>query len=298
MPAQQSVSKSSPALLKADERNAVVGITVLFMVLYGLGWWTEGPVATVPALAVALGLLVALVLAAMRRLRTALAEQLQQSQSLLFLHKHLSNDQPLPAFDSAALFPDAAATLVGLIRTRKPRLVVELGSGTSTLIAALCLRDLGCGRLISLEHDPRYSESTRDQLRLHGLEAFADVVDAPLVPQTVNGRSHSWYDPGALNGIDVPVDLLIVDGPPRKVQPLARYPALPLLIARLSADALVFVDDTNRSDKREMVRRWQTEFPGFRVTRSAVGEGSTVFERRPANDVGTAPGQPDDCRGN
>jgi predicted O-methyltransferase YrrM len=298
MPAQQSVSKSSPALLKADERNAVVGITVLFMVLYGLGWWTEGPVATVPALAVALGLLAALVLAAMRRLRTALAEQLQQSQSLLFLHKHLSNDQPLPAFDSAALFPDAAATLVGLIRTRKPRLVVELGSGTSTLIAALCLRDLGCGRLISLKHDPRYSESTRDQLRLHGLEAFVDVVDAPLVPQTVNGRSHSWYDPGALNGIDVPVDMLIVDGPPRKVQPLSRYPALPLLIARLSADALVFVDDTNRSDEREMVRRWQTEFPGFRVTRSAVGEGSTVFERRPANDVGTAPGQPDDCRGN
>jgi len=298
MLAQQSVSKSSPALLKADERNAVVGITVLFMVLYGLGWWTEGPVATVPALAVALGLLVALVLAAMRRLRTALAEQLQQSQSLLFLHKHLSNDQPLPAFDSGALFPDAAATLVGLIRTRKPRLVVELGSGTSTLIAALCLRDLGCGRLISLEHDPRYSESTRDQLRLHGLEAFVDVVDAPLVPQTVNGRSHSWYDPGALNGIDVPVDLLIVDGPPRKVQPLARYPALPLLIARLSDDALVFVDDTSRSDEREMVRRWQTEFPGFSVTRSAVGEGSTVFERRPANDVGTAPGQPDDCRGN
>jgi len=175
---------------------------------------------------------------------------------------------------------------------------VELGSGTSTLIAALCLRDLGCGRLISLEHDPRYSESTRDQLRLHGLEAFADVVDAPLVPQTVNGRSHRWYDPGALNGIDAPVDLLIVDGPPRKVQPLARYPALPLLVAKLSADALVFVDDTNRSDEREMVRRWRTEFPGFSVTRSAVGEGSAVFEHRRAGVVATAPGQPDGCRGN
>ena len=278
-----SDGKSLPALLKADERNAIIGVVLLFMVLYGIGWWTEGPVATVPALALALGLLAALLLLGMRRLRITLAEQLQQTQSLLYLHKHLNNDQPLPLFDSATLFPDAAATLVGLIRTRKPRLVVELGSGASTLIAAYCLQDLGEGRLVSLEHDPVYGERTRDGLRLHGLASAAQVVDAPLAPVTVNGRVHRWYDTRALDLIDAEVDLLIVDGPPRGVQELARYPALPLLIDKLADDAIVLVDDANRSDEREMLQRWQAEFTGFRALHSSVGDGTCVFERQPAS---------------
>jgi predicted O-methyltransferase YrrM len=266
-------------VLKADERNAVIGVAVLFLVLYGIGWWSVGPVATVPALAVTLGLLAALVLAGVRRLRTGLDEHLQQTQSLLFLQKHVNNDQPLPAFGSATLFPDAAATLVGLIRTRKPRLVVELGSGVSTLIAAYCLRDLGNGKLISLEHDPVYSAITRDNLRRHGLERVAEVVDAPLTDVPVNNETRCWYDAGALDVIDSKVDLLLVDGPPRKVRKLARYPALPLLIDKLATNAVVLVDDANRSDERETVRRWQTEFPGFKVTHSPIGEGTVLLER-------------------
>jgi predicted O-methyltransferase YrrM len=266
-------------VLKADERNAVIGVAVLFMLAYGVGWWSVGPVATVPALTVAVALLVALMLAGNRRLRAGLDAHLQQTQSLLFLQKHLNNDQPLPAFGSATLLPDAAATLVGLIRARKPRLVLELGSGVSTLIAAYCLRDQGGGRVVSLEHDPAYSSITRDNLRRHGLQQVAAVVDAPITPVTVNGEVRRWYDTRVLDGIDAGVDLLIVDGPPRKVQRLARYPALPLLINKLAADAVVLVDDANRSDEREMVRRWEAEFPGFTVTRIPVGEGTALFER-------------------
>jgi predicted O-methyltransferase YrrM len=275
----RSLPKSPRSVLKADERNAVIAAAIFFMILYGLGWWGIGPVATVPALAVALGLLAALQLAGLRRLRAAVNQHLQQTQSLLFLQKQLNNEQPLPAFDSATLFPDAAATLAGLIRTRKPQLVLELGSGLSTLIAAYCLRDMGNGRLISLEHDALYSAISRDNLHRHGLQCIAEVVDAPLADVPVNQELRRWYDTRILNVIAGEVDLLIVDGPPHNVQPLARYPALPLLIDRLAADAVILVDDANRADEQEMVRRWQTEFPGFRLTYFPIGEGTILLER-------------------
>jgi predicted O-methyltransferase YrrM len=267
------------ALLKTGERRAVIAVALLFGLAYGLGWWVAGPVATVPALGVAVGLLAALVLAATRRLRAALDEHLQQTQALLYLQQRLDTDLPLPAFERSALFPDAAATLTGLIRARRPRLILELGSGASTLIAAYCLRDQEHGRLISLEHDPHYSAITRENLHRHRLEHLARVIDAPLVKVNVGGDRHRWYDLHSLAAVDAAVDLLIVDGPPRRTQHLARYPALPLLIDRLADDAVVFVDDANRGDEREMLRRWQTELPGFRATWIAGGEGSVILER-------------------
>lgn len=270
---------SAGSLLKTGERRAVAGVAVLFTLLYGTGWWAVGPVATVPALGILLALLAALVLAGTRRLRGALDEHLQQTQSLLYLQRHLDTDLPLPAFDRGALFPDAAATLVGLIQTRRPRLILELGSGASTLIAAHCLRRQGQGRLISLEHDPDFGAITRDNLARHRLQDLARVVDAPLESVAVGGGTSRWYDRRSLASVDAPVDLLLVDGPPRRIQPLARYPALPLLIDRLAADAVILVDDANRADEREMVARWCREFPGFRVTHIATGEGTVLMQR-------------------
>ena len=105
------------------------------------------------------------------------------------------------------------------------------------------------------------------------------MLDAAIAEVAVNNETRRWYDVSVLDGIEGTVDLLIVDGPPHKLQRLARYPALPLLIDRLAADAVVLVDDANRRDEREMVRRWQSEFPGFKVTGSRIGEGTVLFER-------------------
>ncbi len=267
--------------LKTGERRAVATIAGLFLLLYAAGWWWLGALATVPALAFALGWLTALLLAGARRQRRALDEQLQQIQSLLFLQQTLRPAHPLPLFDRAALFPDAAAVLVGLLRERRPRRVVELGSGVSTLIVAYVLREIGGGQVLSLEHDPHYARLTRDLLCRHAVADFAQVIDAPLVDVTLGRHRHRWYDPRALAAIDAPVDLLLVDGPPRRTQPLARYPALPLLVDRLSAQALIVVDDSRRSDEREMLRRWQTEFEGWELSHIPCSEGLSLMQRCP-----------------
>jgi hypothetical protein len=71
-----------------------------------------------------------------------------------------------------------------------------------------------------------------------------------------------WYSLATLP--DLEIDLLVVDGPPGALRPLARYPAGPRLLPRLASGALVFVDDAIRVDETEMVRRWMSEFPGLR----------------------------------
>ena len=101
-------------------------------------------------------------------------------------------------------------------------------------------------------------------LRDRGLEKFATVVDAPLKDYRIGGTEYRWYD--IPDGeIDEPIDVLLVDGPPGTTGPMARYPAVPVLLDRLSTLATVLVDDANRDDEVEMTSLWQSQFNLFRV---------------------------------
>lgn len=97
-----------------------------------------------------------------------------------------------------------------LIREHKPRTVVELGSGLSTLCIAHYVSDYG-GTLISLEEHAGYAANVRQLLTARQLEAT--VLYAP-----VRGfQGYHFYDLEYCY-IDVflkerPIDLLIVDGP-------------------------------------------------------------------------------------
>ncbi len=263
---------------KRDEIRSLVGLGIGMPMLMGLGWWLWGPVVLVPAIAGGLVLLLAVQLGSARRLRMDLAESLQQTQALLFISSHLKTDQPIPPLGGAALLPDSAATLIGLINERRPQLIVELGSGVSTVIAAAALRQLGTGRIISLDHDEHYASLTRSHLRHHRLTDWAEVRHAPIEVTHIDGQAWNWYSKSAL-GHEGAIDLLIVDGPPRKVQSLARYPAVRVLFDRLAPNCVIVVDDTNRGDEREIVRRWKSDLTGFDVVEIPHGEGTTVFRR-------------------
>lgn len=265
--------------LKPDERNILTGALAAFAALYGLGWWAIGAVATIPALGAVFAIVVYVQLAAARRTRNKMDDQMAQIQALMFLQARLDTPLPLPPLGGAALAPDCAALLVGLIQRDRPALILELGSGISTLIAAHCLRMLGNGRIVSVEHDPYYAEITRAHLRQHGLEQYAEVRDASLEPVEIEGRTWQWYAIAQL-ATGAPIDLLIVDGPPRKVQRLARYPAIPVLSDRLSPQSLILVDDADRADEREILRLWKRYLPAHEEIRLPTIKGTVVFERR------------------
>lgn len=183
-----------------------------------------------------------------------------QVEGLMAIYAVAGERAMLPRSRGWAASPDFLQVLIGVFRDRAPSVILECGSGLSTLVAASLCRTRGKGTVYSLDHDPVYAERTRKLIRTHGLEQWANVVDAPLT-STAAGEWHgAWYDTSGLPP-DLSVDLLVVDGPPSSVAHLARYPAVPALQSRLAGGARILLDDAARSDEQQILALWLKEFP-------------------------------------
>jgi predicted O-methyltransferase YrrM len=213
------------------------------------------------------------------RLRAIPLQHLRQTQGLLALHSLLPASRSLPPLGDWAVSADAAASLVELVLEHEPDKVVELGSGTSTVLLAYALRQLGRGTLVALEHDSDFAQRTQQDLESRGLQQVARVALAPLVPTRLGADVFSWYD---LAEAELPngIDMLFVDGPPAGTGPLARYPAVPLLWTHLSPDAVVVLDDAGRSDEERIVSRWLHEQHELNLTHLAHERGTAILRRR------------------
>jgi len=200
--------------------------------------------------------------------------QLEAYLSLcLFLRPRL----PLPPTRGWAASPDFLLELATSILTRKPKIIIELGSGLSTLIMAYCLEQNCKGSVLSLEHDEKYADQTRRMLTQHGLTPFATIVEAPLKELSCNNLECIWY--AMPDNLPLGAEMLVIDGPPplADMNPLTRYPALPMLQKHLAADALVFLDDASRPAEQACLSRWRQEI-GFKEFNFLPHEkGTAIF---------------------
>ncbi|MGC1754426.1 class I SAM-dependent methyltransferase [Trebonia sp.] len=195
--------------------------------------------------------------------RKELKQTFGQMEALQNLNAILPTSDVLPATRGWAASPDLLLALVDLVITERPSLIVECGSGASTLWLALALRRFGIdGRIIALDHDPVFSGKTRDFLARHDVLDLAEVRDAPLESFSLDGETYSWYARTAWEDL-AGIDLLFVDGPPAATGHQARYPALPLLNKSLSPIATIVLDDLIVPDMREVLPRWLDADPGF-----------------------------------
>jgi len=271
--------------LKKRDITKAIAAFLLFLALSLLGWQILGECAFFVSLAILAAMVWLLVMENVRS-GQALARDLsrqqmshyRQTESLFSLFSYLRPAHPLPPMRGWIISPDAANALMALIDERKPDVIVEAGSGVSTLLCAYALRATGKGRIVSLEHEAEYAARSQEALKQHELQAFASVHYAPLTPVTIGSERLLWYDTGALETVKS-IDLLIVDGPPTKGAALARYPALPLLVERLSPAALIFIDDGDRPAEKAVVERWLREFDGFARERLDTEKGAIVLRR-------------------
>ena len=190
-------------------------------------------------------------------------EPVRQIEALQGLHDELKPVGPMPGTGGWAMNPTALRLLLRRLADVDAKTVVECGSGTSSVWIGYALRAMGGGRrLVSLEHDEDFAEVTRESLAAHGLLDVVEVRVAPLVEHEVGATTYSWYSTHSFADLEG-VDALLVDGPPSKLGPGARYPALPLFSDKLSAGALVFLDDVTRPDELAVEGRWLEEFPAL-----------------------------------
>lgn len=169
---------------------------------------------------------------------------------------------PMPELGGWAMTSGTLVWIVDQIATGRISTILECGSGSSTVWFALALEQRGTpGHITSLESNADYADETRARLAELGLSHRADVLTAPLANLKIKGREpQPWFDFSVLGDDITDVDLLFVDGPiggPVKGISLeARYPALPVLADRLTDNALVILDDTDRQDERNIVEQW------------------------------------------
>lgn len=163
-----------------------------------------------------------------------------------------------PPFGNWRIEADFGRLIVDELQNR-PQTVVECGSGLTSLLVASLLRANGTGKLYSLEHDRDFAALTQEAIDRAGLTEWVCVIHAPLALQEIGPVTVSWYEPSSLVHLPATIELLLIDGPPAALGPLARWPAVPLLHDRLASGAVVLCDDGRDRYMAQTVRRWQRD---------------------------------------
>jgi len=213
-------------------------------------------------------------------IRTEVKQTFRQLEALQNLNAVLPATDVLPATRGWAASPDLLLVLVDLVISERPSLILECGSGASTLWLALAMRRFQIdGRIIALDHDPVFGGKTRDLLARHDVGDLAEVRDAPLESFSLDGETYSWYARQAWENL-TGIDLLFVDGPPATTGHQARYPALPLLSGSLSPVATVVLDDLVVPDMQKVLRLWLDAYPEFDSEILPLEKQAAVLRRR------------------
>jgi predicted O-methyltransferase YrrM len=255
---------------------AFVGSIAALAALAALEWGMSWPVF-LPGVAV---LLLALALVCFRLLQFVYQyardriHDTNQVEALLWLYSRFTPTVNLPAMREVAGSPDFLKVLIEYYDKTRPAIIVEAGSGVSSIILSeLLMKEGSSARHYALDHLEQYAALTREKV----LNPHSEVLLAPLKDFQIDGKSWKWYDTSALDGVSQ-IDFLVIDGPTEDIQPLARYPALPLLKDKLSPNAIIILDDTNRAGEQAIIKRWKEEF-GLQAKFLFTEKGACVMGR-------------------
>ena len=204
-------------------------------------------------------------------IKRELSHQYHQIESLEQLLPLLKLTSPLPPSRGWAASPDFLLTLANIVKREKPKLMVELGSGVSTLVAAKS----GAKKIISLDHSLEFGGATRTMLKEHRVSG----VEIRISELTEYPSGHQWYSPEALKGIKN-IDILVIDGPPSSINKDARYPALQNFLPLLSKKAIIILDDASREDEARLAKDFADALPGHVLTVLHHEKGTAIISPR------------------
>lgn len=219
-----------------------------------------------------------------------------QLESFFWLQRSLDLQGNLPPLRGWPVSPDFLLRLHRWITKHKPKVVVETGSGASTLVIADALRQNNQGKLFSFEHHEKYGNQSWQTLVDENLTGWVDLRVGELADwhsdhlNPVDAEKKSRWYPLDFDGIQQ-IELLVVDGPPGGTCKYARYPAVPALYNRMAAGAEVWMDDANRQDEIDVCKRW-AELYSFDLEFIPLEKGFACLKRAkqevPANTLPVA----------
>ncbi|MEY4101230.1 MAG: hypothetical protein RLZZ567_473 [Actinomycetota bacterium] len=200
--------------------------------------------------------------------RNSSIQDYRQLEAYVQLHSLVKFSAPLPATRGWVGSPDLLLTLAQIVKANKPKLTVELGSGVSTVVMAKA----GARKIISFDGSSEFAEITRNLLKEHGAKGV-EVRFSKLSPYK---KSSGWYDPNSFKEIKG-IDLLVIDGPQGGDDEEARYPALEVLISKLSNKSVVVLDDVKRPGERKLAEDFLKALPKHRLEILDHEKGTAVI---------------------
>lgn len=163
-------------------------------------------------------------------------------------------------FSSSTLSPASLSIVCNDLFTNNRRMVLELGSGTSTVILAKFIQKYNLKTVIvSLEENRPWHEKIQQILSEEKLLDFVKLIYAPY------SENDGWYSddfiPEFLKN-NYSFDTFIIDGPQawQKGREMSRKNALYKLFNFLTADFSVFLDDINRPGEKAIAKLWEKDF--------------------------------------
>ncbi len=219
-------------------------------------------------------------------LKKGLANAVKQMESFIGIQNYLATGDLIAEFHGWPISPDIGLFLLEKVRQKNYDLIIEFGSGTSTVLFARALQLANASqpitdapqrrRVISFEHDVRYFERTASMLTAARVSDMVDLVHAPLVTWSDGGQPQLFYDCAAtLDGIAESLVgrtasiLVLVDGPPGATGPNARYPSAPVVFEKLGRHQIdLALDDADRPDEKAVMGLWKEfwKVRGYQVT--------------------------------
>ena len=180
--------------------------------------------------------------------------------------------------------PTGIVQILNHITIYKPRVVLELGSGISTVYIAKLIAQNGLTtRFYSVDNDQAWMNGVGEWIRNEEAADHVRFVHAPLTSElSYKGRQIRWYETRALDQTvqKDAVDFLIVDAPSGDL-PYSRAGAFLYFAEEIASGTLsYFLDDAHRKEEKEIVETLGYN-NRFHLDYAMGGKGEQAFDSRP-----------------
>ena len=212
----------------------------------------------------------------------ALANAVKQLEAFQAIQGFLTTGEAISNFHGWPISPDIGLFLLEKIQSNRYDLIIEFGSGTSTLLFAKAIQVLrrqgntgasdappGVQKpVLTFEHDQKYLETTRELLMANGADSLVELIHAPLVDWSDSTQAYLYYDCAekiqevASNHKKEHLKILVlIDGPPGATCANARYPGIPIVFNALGKHQIDLVlDDANRPEEKSAIDLWRSHW--------------------------------------
>jgi len=208
-------------------------------------------------------------------------KDVKAQQSLSSLVRNI----PFLPYTSSSLSHHTIQVILNDIIINKRKLIVEFGSGISTVYIAALIDQMNLDtQLVSFDSEAGWVDTVGELVKTSNKKLQqVSLIHAPLTPCSKALDGLTWFNEAIvtnhLASIGKPVDVLIVDGPYAHTKELkySRFPALPIVNQFMDKKRFsVFLDDTYREGEKKIMELWNKEYS---ISLQAINLSSSHYSK-------------------